>query len=63
MPVVQIAKHILVMLNFWASWCISCQHEALLLEATWKWAQSQGMVFLRIDYEDSQSDGLTFLRQ
>jgi len=50
-----------VMLNFWASWCDPCQHEAPLLQATWQRVQSQGIVFLGIDYEDTQSDGLNFL--
>src|SRR5256886_7491425 len=28
-----------IVLNFWASWCVPCQHEAPLLEATWKRVQ------------------------
>lgn len=50
-----------VMLNFWASWCDPCKQEAPLLAATWKRVQSQGIVFLGIDFEDTQSDGLSFL--
>jgi cytochrome c biogenesis protein CcmG/thiol:disulfide interchange protein DsbE len=50
-----------VMLNFWASWCDPCKHEAPLLEATWQYVQGQGVVFLGIDYEDTQTDGLSFL--
>jgi cytochrome c biogenesis protein CcmG, thiol:disulfide interchange protein DsbE len=50
-----------IMLNFWASWCIPCQDEAPLLQATWKSVQGQGIVFLGIDFEDSQSAGLNFL--
>ena len=52
-----------MMLNFWASWCVPCQHEAPLLEATWQRVQGQGMVFLGIDFEDTQSDALNFLQQ
>src|SRR5437588_1341815 len=52
----------LVMLNFWASWCDPCKHEAPLLQAAWQRAQSQGVVFIGVDYEDTQSDGLNFLR-
>jgi cytochrome c biogenesis protein CcmG, thiol:disulfide interchange protein DsbE len=51
-----------VMLNFWASWCDPCKHEAPLLEATWRRVQGQGIVFLGIDYQDTQSDGLSFLQ-
>jgi len=50
-----------VMLNFWASWCDPCKQEAPLLEAMWQRVQGQGIVFLGIDFEDSQSDGLSFL--
>jgi len=52
-----------VMLNFWASWCDPCKHEAPLLEATWQHVQGQGVVFIGIDFEDTQSDALNFLQQ
>ncbi|SRR6266446_4982359 len=51
-----------VMLNFWASWCDPCKHEAPLLQATWQRVQGQGVVFLGIDFEDRQSDALSFLQ-
>jgi len=51
-----------VMLNFWASWCDPCKHEAPLLEATWQHVRGQGVVFIGIDFEDRQSDGLSFLQ-
>jgi cytochrome c biogenesis protein CcmG, thiol:disulfide interchange protein DsbE len=50
-----------VMLNFWASWCDPCKQEAPLLAATWKRVQGQGIVFLGVDFEDTQSDALSFL--
>src|SRR6266567_6440637 len=50
-----------IMLNFWASWCIPCQHEAPLLQATWQHVQSQGVVFLGIDFQDDHTQGLNFL--
>lgn len=51
-----------VMLDFWASWCVPCQHEAPLLQATWQRVQSQGIVFLGIDFQDDHTQGLNFLR-
>ncbi len=51
-----------VILNFWASWCVPCQHEAPLLQATWQQVQRQGIVLLGIDFQDTQSDGLKFLQ-
>jgi len=52
-----------IMLNFWASWCDPCKQEAPLLENTWQRTQSQGIVFLGIDYSDTQNNGLSFLQQ
>lgn len=53
-----------VVLNFWASWCDPCKQEAPLLESTWKHMQAQGknVVFLGIDFQDSSSNGKSFLR-
>jgi cytochrome c biogenesis protein CcmG, thiol:disulfide interchange protein DsbE len=52
-----------VVLNFWSSTCQPCQDEIPLLETQWERAQTQGVVFLGIDVEDTTSDGLQFLHQ
>lgn len=52
-----------MVLNFWASWCVPCQQEAPTLEATWQQSQPRGVVFLGIDFQDTQTNGLDFLRQ
>lgn len=64
MPAIQLTsfKGKPIVLNFWASWCDPCKHEAPLLEAVWQRVQSQGVVFLGVDYDDTQGDGLAFVQ-
>src|SRR2546430_5570533 len=53
-----------VVLNFWASWCDPRKQEAPLLESTWKKMQAQGkdVVFLGIDYQNTNNNSLSFLQ-
>jgi len=64
-PAIHLAdlKGKLVVINFWASWCDPCREEAPLLQAEWRRAQPQGVIFIGIDFQDSQSSGLNFLQQ
>ena len=51
-----------VVLNFWASWCIPCGHEAPRLNAAA--AEHRGhVVFLGVDVKDFSSDARAFLQK
>jgi cytochrome c biogenesis protein CcmG/thiol:disulfide interchange protein DsbE len=54
-----------IVLNFWASWCQPCKEELPLLENAWKQMQAQkkNIVFLGIDFQESNSDASNFLLQ
>ncbi len=51
------------MLNVWNSACGPCVNEAPLLQSQWQHVQSQGVVFIGIDFQDTKSDGLSFLKK
>ena len=52
-----------VVLNFWASWCVECRVEADLLEQAWQQYRDKGVVFLGIAYVDSEPKSLTYLQE
>lgn len=52
-----------VVINFWASWCDSCQEEQQLLESRWQQYQSKGVMFIGIAYQDKQDPGMAYLKQ
>lgn len=52
-----------VMLDFWASWCVPCQLEARLLESLWKEFEPRGVVFVGVAYVDTEPAARAFLAQ
>ena len=50
-----------VVMNFWGSWCVECHKEAADLEATYAKYKSKGVVFLGIDWLDTDAPALAYL--
>jgi cytochrome c biogenesis protein CcmG, thiol:disulfide interchange protein DsbE len=52
-----------IMINVWNSACAPCIDEAKLLQTEWQRVQPKGVVFLGIDFLDSQSSGMDYLHK
>jgi cytochrome c biogenesis protein CcmG/thiol:disulfide interchange protein DsbE len=52
-----------VVVNFWASWCVECSREAALLEEAWRAYRDRGVMFLGIDYVDTTDEALAYMER
>jgi cytochrome c biogenesis protein CcmG, thiol:disulfide interchange protein DsbE len=52
-----------VLLNFWASWCVGCQQEAKLLERAERELSPHDATVLGVTWEDPTTDSLRFVRE
>jgi cytochrome c biogenesis protein CcmG/thiol:disulfide interchange protein DsbE len=52
-----------VIINFWASWCVPCREEAAYLEQTWRKYKDQEVVFIGVDYVDTEKAALAYIEE
>lgn len=53
----------LLMLNFWASWCVSCREEMPAMERLYQRYKNQGFVILGVNIKDEKESALSFVEE
>jgi cytochrome c biogenesis protein CcmG, thiol:disulfide interchange protein DsbE len=52
-----------VIINFWASWCQPCRQEAAYLEQSWRKYKDRDVVFIGVDYVDTETEALKYIKE
>jgi cytochrome c biogenesis protein CcmG/thiol:disulfide interchange protein DsbE len=53
----------IVVVNFWASWCVPCRDEAPGLENVWQQYKDRGVVLVGVDIKDTPDAAQSFLER
>jgi cytochrome c biogenesis protein CcmG/thiol:disulfide interchange protein DsbE len=52
-----------VVVNFWASWCQPCRQEAAYLEQTSRRYRDRGVVFIGVDWVDTEKEARAYIQE
>jgi cytochrome c biogenesis protein CcmG, thiol:disulfide interchange protein DsbE len=52
-----------ILVNFWASWCKPCEAEAVELEQAYRLYRDRGVIFLGVDYVDTEREALAYIER
>ena len=53
----------LVMLNFWATWCVPCREEMPTMERLYQEFKNRGFVIVAVNVKDKKTDALAFIKE
>jgi peroxiredoxin len=53
----------LVLLNFWASWCLPCREEMPAMERLYQEFKNRDFVILAVNIKDKRKDALAFVKE
>ena len=56
-------RGLVIVVNFWASWCPPCRDEAPALERVWRAYEDKGVVFVGVNVNDVTSEAMAFIEE